>query len=84
MSCKKSARQSLYVSLCLFYILVFAAATEVDFYSSECHSHTYEIVLNSFSSIWLLINLFLLLCSFAIFLKYWCYKTFASETVKGY
>lgn len=81
---KDTSRGFLYIAM--LYILCFhtAHASNADFYSPECHSHTYEISIKSFSTIWLMFNFIVLFCSFGVFLKFWCYKAFANETVKGY
>lgn len=54
------------------------------FYDVNCVSHAYEISVTSFAAIWSLINVAILMCSFAMFLKHVCYKTFTSETSRGY
>ncbi|ANC96592.1 U46 protein [macacine betaherpesvirus 9] len=74
-----------YLTLCIFFCFSNNVVGETNnFRDANCHSHTYEIVLKSFSSIWILINVFILFCAFSLFLKYWCYKSLAKETVKGY
>lgn len=55
-----------------------------EFYKQSCQSHVFEVEFTSFTTIWLLINSLFLLSSVGIFLKFWCYKSFAEETVKGY
>ena len=76
------------IILLAFFFTRVVFTNEVDgeelFYKPTCHSDTYEIILKKFSSIWILVNTFILLCSFSLFLKYWCFKTLAKETVKGY
>lgn len=55
-----------------------------DFYGVECRSHVYELSMGSFASVWIMVNFITLICSFAVFLKHWCYKTFTHDTSKGY
>nr|WEG69070.1 envelope glycoprotein N [Mastomys natalensis cytomegalovirus 2]WEG69208.1 envelope glycoprotein N [Mastomys natalensis cytomegalovirus 2]WEG69347.1 envelope glycoprotein N [Mastomys natalensis cytomegalovirus 2]WEG69485.1 envelope glycoprotein N [Mastomys natalensis cytomegalovirus 2]WEG69623.1 envelope glycoprotein N [Mastomys natalensis cytomegalovirus 2] len=55
-----------------------------DFYKVECNSHYFHLSVKSFAAIWMLTNAFIFICSFAIFMKYWCYKAFTSDTAKGY
>lgn len=55
-----------------------------DFYHVRCHSHTYELSATSFAALWTFSNMIILLCSFSVFLKHCCYKTFTTDTSKGY
>ncbi|AFK83910.1 B73 [miniopterid betaherpesvirus 1] len=55
-----------------------------DFYGVGCRSHAYELSIGSFASVWIMVNFITLICSFAVFLKHWCYKTFTQDTSKGY
>lgn len=60
------------------------AETGNDFRSAACHSHVYELSISSFASVWMLINVVVFSCSFGVFMKHCCYKTFTSDTSKGY
>ncbi|AGE11542.1 GP73 [Caviid betaherpesvirus 2] len=58
--------------------------TALGFYDVGCVSHAYNVSIRSFASLWILGNVFILLCSFGIFLRHCCYRSFASETARGY
>ncbi|AEV80923.1 envelope glycoprotein N [Saimiriine betaherpesvirus 4] len=54
------------------------------FYDVGCTSHTYELSMQSFAAIWLCCNIVVLLCSFGVVLKHFCFQTFTVSTTKGY
>nr|WEG69899.1 envelope glycoprotein N [Mastomys natalensis cytomegalovirus 3]WEG70319.1 envelope glycoprotein N [Mastomys natalensis cytomegalovirus 3]WEG70459.1 envelope glycoprotein N [Mastomys natalensis cytomegalovirus 3]WEG70599.1 envelope glycoprotein N [Mastomys natalensis cytomegalovirus 3]WEG70879.1 envelope glycoprotein N [Mastomys natalensis cytomegalovirus 3] len=55
-----------------------------NFFEVNCHSHFYELSIQSFASVWMMINAVVFFCAFSVFLKHWCYKAFTSDTAKGY
>ncbi|AIA62090.1 orf53 [Alcelaphine gammaherpesvirus 2] len=51
------------------------------FYSFSCNADTYLLRLNSFSSIWALINVFVVLVSTVVFMTYLCFTKFVDTLI---
>ncbi|AEV80768.1 envelope glycoprotein N [Aotine betaherpesvirus 1] len=60
------------------------ATSKPTFYDVTCTSHTYELSMHSFAAIWMCVNVVILLCSFGVVLKHFCFQTFTISTTKGY
>ncbi|AAC58100.1 ORF53 [Alcelaphine gammaherpesvirus 1] len=51
------------------------------FYSFSCNADTYLLRLNSFSSIWALMNVFVVLVSTVVFMTYLCFTKFVHTLI---
>ncbi|QQL10041.1 Cy102 [Cynomolgus cytomegalovirus] len=55
-----------------------------DFYTAHCTSHMYQVSLRSFASIWICMNVVILIISFFVVLRHCCFQNFTTTTVAGY
>ncbi|AAX58089.1 ORF53 [Ovine gammaherpesvirus 2] len=56
-------------------------SSNVDFYSYSCNADTFVLRLNSFSSVWALINVFVVLISAVVYMTYVCFTKFVNTLI---
>lgn len=56
---------------------------QTDFYSYECNADTYAPNLSSFSTIWALLNVLVIIISFIVYLMYLCFNKFVDTMTKA-
>ncbi|QQL11297.1 Rh102 [macacine betaherpesvirus 3] len=57
---------------------------DAHFYDADCTSHMYHVNLRSFASIWICMNVVILIISFFVVLRHCCFQNFTTTTVAGY